>query len=389
MLEIRGRLIDKRVERSEQSVAQVRVLADERRPRIGRRPLRILAAFPDGPWEERNLIPALSAFGDVETFDLSGLEAPKGAQSGQVREAKNRELCRVIQAGTKEGPFDLLFAYASEWHLAPSTLEWAHSQNCRTFCFSLDDRVAFASRRGGRAAGIAGLAPSLDLTGTNCMRSIRKIVAAGGRGVFFPEGADPVLFTPRAQREEFDIGFIGVAYGWRPWLIWKLRRAGFTVATAGPGWPDGPVALEDVPSWVASARVILGVGGIGHSLNTTCLKGRDFELPMAGAIYLPQADEDLTHFCADLTAGTWRSVEELVERARSLVALPPEERATIRRRVACEARRRHTWRHRIAMVLAALGLPDPTADVEREDEHHWPAARVFSAVEGGEAPVWA
>jgi len=43
----------------------------------------------------------------------------------------------------------------------------------------------------------------------------------------------------------------------------------------------------------ARSRINLGFGGIGHSRNLVCLKGRDFEVPMSGALYVTQHNPEL------------------------------------------------------------------------------------------------
>ena len=41
------------------------------------------------------------------------------------------------------------------------------------------------------------------------------------------------------------------------------------------------------------SRFNLGFSGIGYSMKEMCLKGRDFEVPMAGALYLTSEQHDL------------------------------------------------------------------------------------------------
>ncbi len=155
------------------------------------------------------------------------------------------------------------------------------------FCF--DDKIRWPGARiGSRYRSTAGIAHDVDLNLTSDPGGMIRYYAHGGLSMFHPEAADPDWFTPLQLPFEYDVSFVGACYGWRPKLIEGLRRRGIEVECFGKGWPNGAIANEQMSGLYSRSRINLGCGGIGFSKNLLCLKGRDFEVPMSGAVYLTQ-----------------------------------------------------------------------------------------------------
>jgi len=207
---------------------------------------------------------------------------------------------------------------------------------------------------------------------------LRKYVALGGRSMFFPEAADENVFYPTSEPEDIDVVFVGQRYGWRPYLLWQLQRAGIRVEAFGPGWPNGPVSVDEMNRLYSRAKVVIGISGIQQSLLTTCLKGRDFEVAMAAGIYVAQRDRDLISFAPELLAATWSRPAQLVSAVSRVLSWDAQRRARHRLQVRKWALRRHTWRHRVAAVLVASGIEPVTTDGQRIDP--WPEPIVYEAV---------
>ena len=129
----------------------------------------------------------------------------------------------------------------------------------------------------------------MDLNLTSDPAAAARYFAHGGLSLFHAEAADPEWYRPLGLPFEYDVSFVGAAYGWRPKLIEGLRRRGIAVACFGKGWPNGSVANEEMNGLYARSRVNLGCGGIGFSHKLLCLKGRDFEA-WAGAGIVSESD---------------------------------------------------------------------------------------------------
>jgi spore maturation protein CgeB len=158
------------------------------------------------------------------------------------------------------------------------------------------------------------------------------------------------------------VSFVGARYGWRPHLINGLRRHGIDVACFGAGWPNGPLANEDMNALYGSSRINLGVGGIGYSGKLLCLKGRDFEVPMSGAVYLTQDNPELSLvYDVGREILTYRDVGHCAEVIRALLD-DPERAERIRRAARARCLRDHTYAARWTTVFRTLGAVADSAE---------------------------
>jgi spore maturation protein CgeB len=105
----------------------------------------------------------------------------------------------------------------------------------------------------------------------------------------------------------------------------------------------------------ACSRINLGCGGIGFSEKLLCLKGRDFEVPMSGALYLTQDNPELSWvFDVGREILVYRDVEDCARIIREILADPGR---AVRIRTAARARclRDHTYTARWQNVFSTLG----------------------------------
>ena len=128
------------------------------------------------------------------------------------------------------------------------------------------------------------------------MDALEKYVVEGATPIYLPEGANPAVHRPYDENKVYDVSFVGQCYGNRPETIARLREAGVRVETFGPGWPNGPLTMEEMVRTWSRSRINLGFGGVLGHKETYCLKGRDFEVPMSGGLYLTEHHEELIPF---------------------------------------------------------------------------------------------
>lgn len=205
--------------------------------------------------------------------------------------------------------------------------------------------------------GQRDIASEFDLVWTSSRSVCEWYMACGARPLFLPEGFSPRL-TPRLKLDRTnDIGFLGTRYGLRPDYIEALKRTGHRVTTRGAGWAKGSdLPLDQMGEFFAQSKVNLGMGGVGYSMELTTVKGRDFEIPGAGGVYLTSYNSDLAQFFKDKEEIVfYHGMEEMVELASELVINVPW-----RKRLALAAYQRsmreHRWLHRFETILSALGI---------------------------------
>jgi hypothetical protein len=223
----------------------------------------------------------------------------------------------------------------------------------------LDCKQNFEAGMGphGQDLGQKDIASEFDMVWTSSRSVCEWYMAVGGRPYFLPEGFSPD-YIPRIECEKTsDIGFFGQCYGNRADYIHILKKAGLKVRVGGFGWKDAPTVPDsEIGKFIASSKVSLGMGGMGYSMDLTTVKGRDFEIPGAGAVYLTTFNPDLTNFFdIGKEIFCYRTVDEMVEITYELT-----NNETLCKQVSERAYRRslreHRWIHRYKTVLKILGI---------------------------------
>ncbi|MFQ5508916.1 MAG: glycosyltransferase [Leptospirillia bacterium] len=321
--------------------------------------LRIFAAVRHHNWEGHNLIPALEKFGEVTHFDW-GKEgfAEENRWDATEKRRMNRLLLERLDTALAAEPMHLFFGYLSGRNVYPETIRAIRERGLVTVNLALDDRAKFVSRKKyGYRFGNSEIAQAFDLCCTSTASALPKYLVEGGNPLLLPEGANPEVYRPVGGGFRHDVSFIGQCYGMRPGVIAELKRRGIEVATFGYGWPGGPVPVERMVEIYGESRINLGFGGVGVSDKLVCLKGRDFEIPMSGGLYLTQHNPELSLvYRVGEEIMTYRTPDELAERITHLLN-HPDEADRIRKAGHARALAEHTWEHRMATVLGrALGF---------------------------------
>ncbi|MGC3999845.1 MAG: glycosyltransferase [Anaeromyxobacter sp.] len=325
--------------------------------RQDRRPLGAtarFAVFGTNHWEQNGLWPALRTVGAEVFFDY--LAAP-AARAGDGGKALGRSFLRVLDDAERSGgPISLVFFYAAGFWLDDAMLAELRARGIWTVLLALDDKQQlFAPPREGVREWQARAARGVDLYWTTWRSAIDWLAAEGATPWYAPAGADPRLFRPVPARRDLDVVWVGRGYGPRYDLVRSLRRRGFAVQAYGPGWEGGPVPFEEMMALYGRAAVVLGMGGVGQTDAFKHLKGRDFEVPMSGALYLTSFNPELTdHFRVGEEILCYSSVAECADVLRWVLARPD---LAERIRAAARARslRDHTWDARMRTMLDLLG----------------------------------
>jgi spore maturation protein CgeB len=320
--------------------------------------LSIIAVYHNYNWEEGALKPALEKFGTVrrydwfEAFDHTGRD---WRSSGKAE--MNRDLVvRIGQWVAAERP-DVIFTYLSGEIVFPETVQALRSFNVPMIHFSLNDKEQFVGKvRGGLAVGSRDICRWFDLCWTSTEDALKKYCVEGALPVYLPEGANPELHRPWELEKTIDVSFVGQCYGNRPETIRSLREAGIRVEAFGHGWPNGPLSTEEMVRLYSKSRINLGFGGVEGHEETYCLKGRDFEIPMSGGLYLTEHHPELERvYDLGKEIVTYRGFDDLLANVRHLLA-DPQRAEAIRRAGFHRARKEHTWEMRFERFFSLMNL---------------------------------
>lgn len=318
--------------------------------------LHIFLGYASWNWEA--VLPeALSPFGGVASFEWrSHGFAEERSDWLDHRDDMNAMMLASFRAANRRRPVDVVVGYFSGLTVSPETIREMTATGAIVCNFCFDDKLHFPGAIiGGRYTTTAAIAEAVDLNLTSDPEAISRYAVHGGLAMFHPEAASPRLHFPHDIPFVHDVSFIGARYGWRPRFIERLKALGIDVACYGQGWPNGAVTNEAMAEIYSKSRINLGFGGIGHSRKLVNLKGRDFETPMSGGLYLTQHNPELA-LVYDIGREilTYRNEADCAKIIRALLA-DPEHAAAIRARGHQRALRDHTYEARWTNTLKALG----------------------------------
>lgn len=339
--------------RLEERIAKV--LAAKRNHRFNKQAAGLHFVYATSPsnWEPHNIPPGIRSLGNLTCYYYR--ERGFNDASSDWLEKRHRldsDLVAFIEETHKRHPIDMFIGYMGGWQISPETIRSIGDMGIVTCGFNLDDKLSFRGKwAGGRWSGPAAVAAAYDLNLTNAPSSLVKYEAEGGAAIFWPEAADPHHFRPLNLPFEFDVSFVGACYGYRPILIKYLRKHGIKVEAFGPGWPNGLLTEAEMVNLYSRSRINLGFGGIGYSMKAQCLKGRDFEVPMCGALYLTSDNPelDLVYKVGEEVLA-YRDERDCLSKINSLLA-DRERCADIRSSARARCLRDHTWEARFRQLV--------------------------------------
>ena len=317
-----------------------------------------VVAFGSEQWEQYGLWPA---FEELTRFELSRYgddhaKASAGESEQAMRERRARGFLAAIDEAERDAPVTCAFFYASGQHVSDALLAELASRGIWSVIMGLDDKQQLVRPHdpvSGQPHQLR-VARQVDLYWTTFRAGAPLVTSAGGRPWYQPEGAHPAFHAARETERDLDVVFIGQAYGYRRALVDYLRARGFRVEARGRGWPAGHVSFDETIALYNRAKVVLGIGGVGHMRTIAHLKGRDFEVPMTGALYLTSFNPELADFY-DIGREIlcYSSFEDCAE-TLSWILRDPSKAERIRRSGHERAQRDHDWRKRVGDMLALL-----------------------------------
>jgi len=191
--------------------------------------------------------------------------------------------------------------------------------------------------------------------------------AAGCREVrYLPQGMDPVVDRPAARAPadyRCDLSFVGSGQYSRRHALLRTLAGSFGLQIRGPGWHDGPSDLPvaggvvrptDFPRVVRGASLSLGIDALPHPPDPGPRGTSNRLWRVLGAEgcflgeYVPGVEALARH---GVEALWYRSPAEAVDLAREFLA-EPGRAAAIARAGRAHVLARHTYAHRVRMMLA-------------------------------------
>ena len=366
-------------------------------------PLRIFYASDSTPnaWFQavrsniwrNNLLLSLRDLGhEVVEFDFNLTQTFRNLDPADPRQAAfiavNRprlsaELLRQLRAAHDAKPIDLFFSYFFDACIEPAALD--HIRATRNPLNGKNIKAVNWYCNGSYQLHLVReISPHYDFCLVPEKFRLSDYVAMGARPIYCQEAANPNIYKPHDVPQDYDVTFVGQAYGERPLLIQHLFNAGHTPHVFGHSWrnphpryfskatfdaiqsiPEAfrhdPLSDDELVKMYSRSRINLGFSTCGDThlepaTRVVQVRLRDFEVPMSGGFYLVQHSDELADF---FTPGkeiaTFTTPDDLAEKVRYYLA-HADEREAIRQAGYARARRDHTWHQRFQTAFAEMGL---------------------------------
>ena len=379
------------------------------------------ATFESSLWRHNLCTPLIDMGHDVVEFDYDlrevflNLDPSDLTQRRFIETTRPRttiELLRQIRAAQARKPIDLFFSYFYDACVLPEAIDEIRSMGIVT--------VNWYCNASYQLHLVSDIAPRYDWCLVPEKFRMADYIALGARPIYCQMAANPSIYKPYPERAEFDVTFVGQAYGERPAYIRRLLDEGIDVRVWGPGWiepprsaaggsfrtlaaggarallsprrwagalrklgrmvsdPDARAAFRRdtaaIPPHVAGgtlsdlemvrmysrSKVNLGFSSVGDTHRSgeriVQVRLRDFEIPMSGGFYMVEDMEEL---------------EEFYEIGKEVVCYRDQDdlvekiryylgngslREAIRRAGRERALRDHTWQRRFDSAFRTMGL---------------------------------
>jgi hypothetical protein len=320
--------------------------------------LSIIALYHHYNWENEALKPSLQKFGHVRHYDwFDDYNHQNKDWHKSMKKKMNENLINLINIWMVEEKADAIFTYLSGELVEPDTIREIRSHNVPMINLALNDKEYFVGKiRNNRAWGSRDICRHFDLCWTSTEDSLIKYCVEGARPIYLPEGANPQIHKSHNAERSIDVSFVGQCYGNREAVINALKRKDIAVKAYGWGWPDGPLSTEEMVRIYSQSKINLGFGGVAGHSDTFCLKGRDFEIPMSGGLYLTEDHPELARaFRPGVEILTYSGIDDLVAKIKYYLA-HPDEAEVIREKGYERSLNEHTWEMRFDKVFRLFGI---------------------------------
>ncbi len=220
------------------------------------------AAFESNLWRSNLYLPLMDLGHDVVEFNYDLTETlqfldPSFPQHAEFI-SRNRprvtdELLRQVRAAHAIKPLELFFSYFYDACIAPEAIDEIRAMGIKTVNWYCNGSYQLDLVR--------EISPHYDWCLVPEKFRLRDYVAMGANPIYCQEAANPSIYKPYDLPVEFDVTFVGQAYGDRPAYIAHLLEHGIDVRVWGFGWAPGEEVRTDFTSRnVARAQRAMRIG---------------------------------------------------------------------------------------------------------------------------------
>jgi len=325
--------------------------------------VKIFAIFNIKNWEEV-LLSQLQKIGETYHFLWKVPSDQLFSSQDEWREHTellNQRLITEFENFYNEKSNIWVFLYASDHTIFPESIEFIKRKNVIITSFCWDDLLYYKSSYRGQPIGVSRLSRLVDLNLTMSPESIVQYEATRSPCFFWK--SEPLEIDEESVEvvdlcvdlcDDFYVLFIGTRYGRRGAFIDAIRKKGITVKCYGNGWENPPLPQEHMIAEIQKAPITLGFANVGYTWSVTTIKGRDFEVPLWGGLYLTQYSLGLeSYYYPNKDVYVYRDLNECVRKIK-YIRDNPREAKRVRLSGKVQALKYATWDSRFRFLLGLL-----------------------------------
>lgn len=197
------------------------------------------AVFSSSLWRNNLYLPLVDLGHDVVEFQydrfretFANLDPSIPKQREFIRSNRPRmsaELLRQLKRAHAEKPIDLFFSYFYDACVLPETIEEIKRMGITT--------VNWYCNGAHQLHLVQEISPRYDWCLVPEEFRMEDYRALGARPIYCQEAANPTIYHPYDVPYQYDVTFVGQAYGERPYYVKRLLDAGIDARVWGWGWP--------------------------------------------------------------------------------------------------------------------------------------------------------
>ncbi|PLX85732.1 MAG: hypothetical protein C0617_03370 [Desulfuromonas sp.] len=370
-------------------------------------------AFHSNLWRDNLFLSLVDLGHDVVEFDFDFRETFQRINTSDPRHSsfikKNRgkvseELLKQIKIEHAKKPLDLFFSYFYDACIWPEVIDEIRSMGIKTVNWFCNGSYQIHL--------VKEISPHYDWCLVPEKFRIEDYKKMGANPIYCQEAANPNIYKPFELTRDFDVTFVGQAYGERPSYVHHLLQKGLDVRVWGPGWGRDSIAesqdffsrffnlgskvlvaknwkgllnkfqrkhqqkavIRQIPQNVVGgilsdqelvkifsrSKINLGLSACGDPQSTGSrilqVRLRDFEVPMSGGFYVVEYMEELEQFFeVGKEIVCYSCLDDLTEKIKYYLR-NDSEREKIRLAGYERCLREHTWKKRFEKVFFEMGL---------------------------------
>lgn len=318
----------------------------------------VMAICPIANWEGQ-MLDELSRGNSYAHLDFGGRGFFDSKSEWLEFKHHNAELLsKFFEKNYDANKINLVFLYISDFHISDN-IDYLKCQNTIVVLFTWDDRLNFKAKAYGQSTGIVNLAKQVDLVLNMTVSPLPRYKLNGISAInwnslvanLLSEDDNSLDVLPTVTDE--NIMFFGSNYGHREKIVEYLVSKKIPMKLYGSGWGTGFLSYDELWSKVPKVRLNLGISTVGYTKSVFCLKGRDFEVPGSGGLYLSSNSLELQEvYTPETDILTYQNLEGCYAKCSDVLENPHLYEQI--RKNGYQTANRYSWKRRIEALFRLI-----------------------------------